>query len=466
MKFLRILIVVLLSIALLACSAQDGKDGKNGIDGSDGKDATPDIGVDDGGSDGDATADVIISYVLSGKLQKGPCFKDGEILIQPLNPATMYQTGSHYIGFTSDDFGTYLIPAEITEQYAEVYFAGDCHNEITGGEGRQRLDGIIKVADLVNNINPLTKIRSQVARWLFDDINSAAYQDIDASLIEAERLILLYLGMPILTQRFTEMNLEQAGIHDAVLALSNSMILYGRTEAEQGAYMVSIANGVINNDATLKTEIATTIDVLPLIKIKDNLETRYFELGINISVPPIWNLGAPAYYADLLERTPVTLSTFNLADNSTCSFDQSTYNTFAIPHIFDSGITTSKYIALNFPGASEISIWTKGIHAVDGYLMPGTKVMDVTPLKEIILDAPVKLSYNGLLGDAHGLTDGTDYYIVIRSNTNFTLSTGCEGGLLSFGRKLASQDEGLNWIGHNNITPWFRKSGVKMFTTD
>lgn len=461
MKFFRILIVVLLSIALLACSAQDGKDGKNGIDGSDGKDATPDTGVGDGGSGGDATTDVIISYVLSGKLQKGPCFKDGEILIQPLNPATMYQTGSHYIGFTSDDFGTYSIPAEITEQYAEVYFVGDCHNEITGGEGRQRLDGIIKVADLVNNINPLTKIRSQVARWLFADVNSVSYQNIDASLVEAERLILLYLGMPTLNKRFTEMNLEQAGIHDAVLALSNSMILYGRSEAEQGAYIVSIANGVINNNTTLKVEIATTIDILPLIQIKNNLESRYLELGINISVPPIWNLGAPAYYADLLERTPVTLSTFNLVDNSTCSFDQSTYNTFAIPHIFDTGIETSKYIALNFTG--EISIWTRGFNVYD---RPGTKVLDITGLKEIILESPQKMSYNGLLGDAHGLTGGTDYYIVVRSNTNFTLSTGCEGGLLPFGRKLASQDEGLNWIGHNNTTPWFRKSGVKMFTTD
>lgn len=452
MKFLRILIVVLLSIALLACSAQDGKDDKN---------ATPDIGIGDGGSGGDATADtttdVIISYVLSGKLQKGPCFKDGEILIQPLNPVTMYQTGSHYIGFTSDDFGTYSIPAEITEQYAEVYFVGDCHNEITGGIGSQRLDGIIKVADLVNNINPLTKIRSQVARGLFDN----GFGSIDASLVEAERLILLYLGMPILTQRFTEMNLEQAGIHDAVLALSNSMILYGRTEAEQGAYMVSIANGVIADDVALKTEIATTIDVLPLIQIKNNIESRYLELGLNISVPPIWNLGAPAYYADLLERTPIVQSTVNLADNTTCSFDQATYNTFAIPHIFGAEIETSKYIALNFTG--EISIWTRGF---DVYDRPGVKLLDITKMDEIILDNPLAMIYNGLLGAGHSLTGGTDYYIVIRSNTNFTLSTSCEGGLLPFGRKLASQDEGLNWIGHNNSTPWFRKSGVKMFTTD
>ncbi len=93
-------------------------------------------------------------------------------------------------------------------------------------------------------------------------------------------------------------------------------------------------------------------------------------------------------------------------------------------------------------------------------------MLDITALREIILDNPIRLSYNGFLGDSHGLTAGTEYYMRIRKDDDFTLSTGCEGGFLPFGRKLASDDEGLNWIGHDNNTPWFRKSGIKMFTTN
>lgn len=406
----------------------------------------------------DTTDDAVV-YQLSGNLQKGPCFKDGEVIIQPVD-SSLNQVGTHYMGYTTDYLGSYSIPAEIPELYAEVFFEGECHNEITGGSEVQKLSGIIKVTDTVNNINPLTKMRSAVSRWLFNDFSSFTYGDIDASTLEAERLILLYLQMPVLDKRFTEMNLEQAGIHDAVLALTNSMILYGRTEAEQGDYIISIANGVIANDLALKAEIAATIDQLPLITIKDNLERRYAELGLNIDVPPIWNLGASDYYADLLERTPVALSTFNLADNTNCNFELNTFNTFAIPHIFDSGITLSKYIALNLDG--DVSIWTRGF---DGYDRPGVKVLDIQRLKEVILDDPTKLVYNGLLG-THGLIAGAEYYIVVRRDTGWALSTTCEGDLLPFGRKLASDDGGLNWIGHDNTTPWFRKSGVKMYTTN
>lgn len=450
MKYLKLLFVILM-LFLVSCKGEQGEsgiDGRNGTNGTNGID-----GLD--GLDGD------IIRNLSGKFQKGPCRKGGEIRIQPVDSLTMNQTGEHYIGFTKDDSGSYDVPAAISEEYAEVFFEGTCSNELTGGEDIQRLSGIIKISDPVNNINPLTKIRSQVARWVFDDTTN----DIDQSIAEAERLILLYLGMPALSERFTEMNLEQDSTNDAILLLANSMILYGRTPVEQSDYIVGIANGIITNDLTLKSEIADTIDSLPLMTIKSNLAAKYAELDISADSPPIWMLGAPSYYDDLMSRTPTITGTFNLDDTSFCNFDQSTFNTFAIPIVFDvtNDIESSKYIAINLD--KDLSIWTKGTH-VNGHLAPETKLLDIAQLREIILDNPKKMNYNGLLGDNHGLINGVDYYMVIRSDTDFTLSTGCEGGLLAFGRKLASQDEGSSWIGWNNNTPFFRKSGIKMFMTD
>ena len=395
-----------------------------------------------------------ISYSLSGNIHKGPCFEDGDILIQPIDPITMEQTGVHFIGFTNDNLGSYKVPASMQELYAEVFFEGECHNEVSGGSGQQKLSGIIKASDLVNNINPPTKIRSIVARHLNELPDSS--NDIEYNLIEAERLILDYLYMPVLDKRFTEMNLANAGLHDSVLLLINSMILTGRSEAEQGAYMVQIANGVINNDSALRQEIKDTIELMPLLPIIQNLKNRYTELGLNIGVPPFWELKAPAYYADLLGRDPVLIGTFNLDDNSTCSFDQNTYNTFAIPYVFDGA--PGKYIALNLDG--DISIWSKGVDR------PSAKIIDITRMDEILLDDPVKLVYNGILPDNHGLVAGTEYYIVIRRDTDFTLITSCQGGFLPFGNKLASDDEGVTWIGTGNSTPWFIKSGVKMYTTN
>lgn len=427
----------------------DGQDGLNGVDGSDGTDGQDGTDGSNGQNGEDSTNDIAIVHNLSGKLQKGPCFKDGEVMIQALDPLTMKQSGvGPFIGFTDDYYGHYDVPAEMAALYAEVFFEGECHNEITGGSGTQRLSGIIKVTDPVNNINPLTKIRSIVAREIFTN-------NIDTALLSAEILILSYLGMPALSKRFTEMNLEEAGEHDAVLALVNSMILYDRSEAEQGDYIVSIANGVIGDDQDLKAEIADTIAILPIIQIKNNLETRYAELGMDINVPPLWRLGFPDYYVDLLERDSIEQGSFNLDDSAGCSFDMSTYNMFAIPHVFESWIETSRYLALNLAGG-DISIWTR---IFNGYDRPGAKLIEIEELREILLDG--NMVYNGMLGD-HSLSSGTDYYIVISNDTGWALSTGCDGGLLPFGRKLASQDGGLNWIGHDNITPWFRKSGLKI----
>lgn len=437
MKWITYLFIIL----LIACSGQDGEDGADGSDG--------------GSEDGTIQR-------LSGKFQKGPCYKDGKIWVYPLDDGTLDQLGTHFIGVTKDYSGSYDIPANVLELWAEIFFEGDCTDEVTGGSGFQKLNGLIKVADINKNINPLTKIRTPVARWLFND---EAFGTIDASMIEAERIILLYLGMPALTQRFTEMNLEQDGTHDAVLALTSSMILYGRTPAEQGDYMGSIANGVIANDLTLKAEIASTIEELPLMTIRSNLMGRYAELDMSTDMPPIWRLGAPDYYADLLENVHSVTGTFNLSDTGTCSFDQSTFNTFAIPHVFDSGIETAKYIALNIQG-DEISIWTRD----ESNDVPETKLVDIEKLDEILLSDPVTLIYNGMLPDSHSIDSSTDYYIVTRSDTDFTLSTACgniDPFFLPFGRKLAKDEDGANvWEGNNNNTPFWRKSGIKVVLID
>lgn len=431
------------------CNGVDGDNGKDGESGSDGID-----GQDGSDSTTDQTPDIATVYNLSGKFQKGRCLKDSEVLIWPLIDGTLTQTGAHFIGFTGEN-GTYNIRAEMEENYALACFKGRCDDEANGGTSYQELCGIRKTSDLYSNINPLTKIVKPIAESLFD----GGFGNVEQSIKEAERLTLAYLSMPVTSERFSTMSLEKDSTNDAALLLTSSMIIYNRTESEQRDYMGSIAAGVIEGDQILKAEILQDYDELPLITIKKNLETSYSGAGVKIDTPPFWRLKAPAYYADLLERDPIVTGLFNLDDNTTCSFDQSTYNMFAIPIVFDSPIEISKYVAFNFPPDAEISIWTKGIH-VDGYVSPDVNVLNITGLREIILDNPVKLSYNGMLGEDHGLTAGTEYYIRIRKDENFTLSTGCDGGFLPFGRKLASNDEGLTWLGGDNNSLWFRLSGV------
>ena len=88
-------------------------------------------------------------------------------------------------------------------------------------------------------------------------------------------------------------------------------------------------------------------------------------------------------------------------------------------------------------------------------------------LDEIILTDPVPMTYNGLLGDNHGLLPDTEYYFRIRKDENFTLSKSCGGDRLTTAYTLASDDEGQNWVGdNNNQDRFFYFSGLKYYTTN
>jgi len=437
MKYLKFVLILLL-FAFFSCSNPSENDSSDVM-------AEAEAEAEDPGNDEDATTDTepAIVYNISGKVHKGRCLKDGEVSVQPLIDGSLDQVGNHFTGYTGES--GYNIPVEIKEEYSEVFFDGECDDEVNGGSGNYRLSGIVKNSDLIKNINPLTRIRSIVARSIFDEFGA-----VEPSLIEAERLILNYLSMPS-TGRFTEMSLEKSEIQDSVSLIISSAILYGRTGPEQGDYMVTLAEGIIDNDLDLRAGFISVYDQLPIMTIKQNLENS---IG---SSPPFWQIIAPDL-SDLLENDHTIQGSFNLDDNSGCSFDAPGFNMFAIPHIFKSWIETSKYLASNLDG--DLSIWT---NVIQGYSRPGTKILDIERLSRNMMEG--SLQFNGILGD-HNLIPDQEYYIVISRESAWRLTTGCDGGLLPFGRKLASKDNGQNWIGHDNNTSWYRKSGIMMYGLD
>lgn len=415
-------IFIILSFILFSCS-----EGLNSTDQSDTNSAS--------------TKEKKIIYNVSGKVQKGKCLKGGLVTVHPLDDGFFDQLPG-YTGYTDDN--GFNVPVEIEEEYSEIFANVDCDDEVNGGQENYRLSGIVKNSDLVKNINPLTKIRSIVARSIFDG-------DPEESLIDAENMILSFLDMPPLENRFTKMSLENDSTHDAVLSAVSSAILYGRTGPEQGDYIVTLADAIINDDQTIKAQIIAVYDQLPIMTIKQNLENSFG------SSPPFWRLIAPEL-TDLLENEHIVQGSFNIGDSMGCTFDSTGYNRFAIPHIFESWIETSNYLASNLDG--DLSIWT---HIFDQYDRPGSKILDIERIQNDILEGPVNLINHGRLGN-HNLVSGAEYYIVITRENAFRLTTACDGGLLPFGgRKLASKDNGQNWIGHNNNTSWYRKSGV-MYT--
>jgi len=464
------LIFIISLLLLFGCSdGEDGSNGTNGIDGINGVDGTDGTGTTE-------TGPVMTKYTPNGKLQKGPCPAGGEVLLLPLDNTNMKQSGEGpFIGFTINDFGKYYVPMEIERDasddvYVEVYFKGNCHHELNGGDAHQEFTGIINTDDEINNINPLTNVRSYVARWLFGDTDlTAIYGDpesgtegnIELSLVLAESKIITFLGMPDPLKKFTEMNLENGDTGDAVLALFNSLVLYMQDEGIYNDVLVKIGSAIIENDLALKSEIAGKLPLITVLSVKNNLENRYSDLGLDIDIPKIWNLGFhPDYYSDLLERTPEILEqSANIGITSTCSFDQS-FTEFAYPYVFAPGIENSRYIGLKFPAGVTVSIWT-----VDGTPEPLAKVVDVVELKELLLNGPIQATYQGYLGENHGLTAGTQYYIKEVFPSGSAPSKVCTGANVAFGANLAKSPITGLWEGNGNGWTWGTKE-INLYLVD
>lgn len=429
------LILFLVVIAIASCMPKDGKDGTN----------------PKGGWPDDPTTDtpLVSEHTLSGKFEKGKCKRDGEVLVWPLYDGTLTQTGQHFVGFTGEN-GAYNIRGTFSadaDDYALVYSKVDCDDEANGGTGLQELYGIRQVSDINSNVNPLTKISMPVAEDLFD----AEFGTVPEVLAESERLTLEYIDMPAIEKSFGETSLEATSDSDAVLALANSMVLYQLTAPEQGDFMKEIATGITQNDLVLKEKVKQKYGKLPLKTIRGNLLNSY------PTVPPFWRLKAPAYYADLWERTPNITGSVD-GGLSGCTSDLP-YKFYAIPYVFESWIETTKYLASNLD--ADISIWTRGTH-IDGYDAPGTKILDIERLREKLLDST--LVHHGKLDD-HGLTAGQEVYFVTTRAEPWAQTVGKDGGVLPFGRNLFGHD-GINWSGHDMNLTCSDQSGLSLTGVD
>ena len=464
MKYLKYICCVIFILSLFACV--DGTNGTNGVDGTNGIDGVDGTNGIDGtnGTDGTNQQTVIISDP-GGYVEAASCLGYSAVDLFTMN-SNLKQI-KNYRGYTNaDNTGKYKIPADITELYGQYSFEGYCRRETTTGTVDIKMMLITSMSSENKNLNYPGTIQSFVALDYYNDSEHPDYGNIGDALTTAKAEVLAFFDMPSTIKDFSEMSLQGGTIDDAVMALISATIDFDKNGPEQSNFIKQIAEAIVNDDTVLKAEINAITVNLPIISTKNNIDNLFIELGVEAKSPPIWNLGVPDYYADLLERTPAVQGSFNLAaGNSGCSFDQSTFNTFAVPYVFQSWNDTSKYLAYNLPADAQVSIWTKGMHA-NGHFAPAVEVQNLETLNEIILDSPETLSYNGMLDLDNMPVVGTEYYLVIRKDEDWVLSKSCTGEMLPFGYILASDDEMENWIGDGNGTPWFNRSGIKSYGVD
>lgn len=429
-----IIFIILLGLAL-------GCNGKKGDKGDKGDKSYPDAGT--------PITELPLGSVdnPSGFAEAASCLKRGDINLTALDAD--YKQLNDYETTTTDNRGRYKIDATVTGVKARTSFRGWCARETASGTVWMSMETYHDLSDDDNQVNIPGTIQSELSQYYKDDVDHPNFDDREEALEQAKDDILAYFGFTgFQAIDFSTGSIQGDSTNDAIVTLISSIVdSRHSTGPEMNDDMSTIAYAIYTGDQALKTQLAADKSALKLKDIRDRL------IGLVGSSPPIWStdFGFPAYYTDILGRTPVEMESKNTAYTSTAGIGLSTYSLFIWPIRFTVAVGGARYIALDVDNGA-LSIWTKGA-IVNGYETPGSKVVDLTRLNEVLLPGNMNANYD--MGESHGLTTGTDYILVQEKATPSDEHSLDVGDPVPFGQNSAY--DGVSWL-PANVTGRFTRS--------
>jgi len=408
-SFIAIVIVTLL---VSGCAGQAGKTGTNGVNGKDGLNGTngtngldgtnglagtnglngkngsngsspiigtngnwwigtTDTGVKASGTNSDFVfKSVTLSNDLVGAVQKGPFISGTSINIYELNQS-FRQTGFSYNAQTTDNVGTFSLPKGLELASNNLLFIaqGFYYNEVLGKNSEVPLTMYL-VSDISNqskvNINLISTLEKQRIMYLIE--NGSTYSDA-SNQARKEILDIFYIVKPDIASS-QDLDITKDGDDNAIL-LAISVILQGyRTTSELSLLLAEIGNDIKTDgkldSEKLKTQLINDAKLLDLSKIRENLETFYFDNNITVSVPNFESYVNQFISNNALSSNPYIFTKYItypiVGENGLNLLDK---NLTEIPNsIFADPNSTTKYsIAANLPVGTMLKVVFTSISA-------------------------------------------------------------------------------------------------------
>jgi hypothetical protein len=225
---------------------------------------------------------------ITGYVQKGPFLNGTTIVISELT-SDLIQTGKNFSSIILDNKGSFEINnIELISQYVGLRANGFYYNEISADNSEAQLT-LTALSDLTDktslNVNILSHLEKSRVEYLvsngnyFSDAKHQAQQEIldifkiSKSDIKSSELL----------------DISKEGDDNAIL-LAISIILQGyRTVAELSELLANIStdlreDGILNSNS-LGSELINDAKLLDLVEVRNNIENRYSELGLNTIIP-------------------------------------------------------------------------------------------------------------------------------------------------------------------------------------
>jgi hypothetical protein len=238
----------------------------------------------------DKDSSIVKKEVFSGYAQKGPFVNGSSVTIVELD-ADLNQTGKTYHTTIADNSGSFEQKnIELVSRYVELKVDGYYFHEIAGvTAGTITLYALADIADVSSvNVNVLTHLEKPRVEYLVKQ-----GKNFTEAKQQAQREIFAIFGFSPPQNSSEALNLVDNAMLIAISCIveSNTAIMGGLTELmadisndikTDGVIDVALGKKIINNASTLTT---TYNDNTYLWHIRNNLETKYAEMGINVTIP-------------------------------------------------------------------------------------------------------------------------------------------------------------------------------------
>lgn len=312
MKFISILVV---SLMILSCEKEIEKDNE----------PEPDTALN--------------LEKVDGYVQKGPYLNGTAITISELT-SDLVPTGKNFTSQIIDNKGTFEIKnVDLTSRFVELKADGFYFNEVSNSNSVSQLT-LFAISDLSNksslNVNALTNLERNRVNYLLSngvDFDEAKKQ------AQAEILSIFEIAKDDISKS-EQLDITKTGDDNAIL-LAVSVILQGHLSvSELSELLANIStdtreDGILNSQ-TLGSTLINNALTIKLETIRANMESRYEELGLNITVPDF-----EKYVNQFIENTEFEFTNFieypetgkhgiNILDKEKTEYTAGTYSMKAI----------------------------------------------------------------------------------------------------------------------------------------
>jgi hypothetical protein len=276
---------------------------------------------------------------VSGFVQKGPYLNGTTMTISELKD-DLTQTGKNFTSQILDNKGTFEIKnVNLSSQYVELKADGFYFNEVTNLNSNARLT-LFALSDLSNkssiNVNILSNLEKNRVDYL---VSNGTNFSLAKKQAQTEILSIFEIRKEDISES-EQLDIIKSGDDNAIL-LAVSVILQGYLSVSELSELIANISTDIREDGQLNSQTigSTLINNALTIKpeeIRDNLESRCEELGLNTTIPDF-----EKYVTQFIESTEFDFTGFikypqnglygiNLLDKSRTEYSSGNHSLNAI----------------------------------------------------------------------------------------------------------------------------------------